>query len=135
MRTKSVLSVLLLIVTACGSTERKPIVYPGSIRSEAQYRTDLAECENWGERAVSEDPTVAQGGTAGAIGGALIGAAFGAAIGAILGDAGTGAQVGVASGAMEGALGGAASNYSTREDRKKSAVYTCLEARGYRVAR
>lgn len=136
MKSKSLIAiVLLLTLTACGSVERKPIVYPDSMHSETQYRADLAECESWAERAVSEDPTVAEGAAGGAIGGALIGAAFGAAIGAIFGDAGLGAQVGAASGGMEGAAGGAMSHHAATEDRKKAAVHTCLEARGYRVAR
>ncbi len=136
MKIKSLTATALLITfTACTPIERKPIVYPDSHYNEARYQTDLSECQGWAERAVSEDPTVAEGAVGGSIGGALLGAASGAAIGAILGDASIGAQVGAASGGMEGAVGGATSNYGTREERKKAAVYTCLEARGYRVAR
>ena len=133
MKKKVLSTVVLALAIGCAPTiGRKPIVY--GISDWAKYREDLATCQNWSEQATGEDPSVADGVVSGGIGGALIGAALGAIVGGFLGDPGFGASFGTALGATEGAIGGGGYNYLSREERKKQAVSTCLDAHGYRVA-
>lgn len=135
---KSKMFLLALVFTAvagCSPMTYRPIVYPGSIKNYSTYYADERECESWAGSATSEDPGGASGAVSGAVAGAAVGTILGAIAGAFLGDVGAGAGIGAALGGAQGGIGGAGMTYAAKKHRETSAVYTCLEARGYRVAR
>lgn len=119
----------------CAPMNYRPIVYPESIKDYSKYQSDLSDCERWAERAISEDPSVANGAVGGAIGGALTSAALGAILGAVIGfDPGIGAAAGAAVGGYSGGISGAAVTYAEKKRREKEAILMCLRNRGYQVA-
>ena len=127
---KKISTVLLILSSGCAPiTQRQPIIYTSPFG--ANYQQDRAECKRFAERAVSEDPTVAQGAIGGGIGGALIGAALGAIIGGVFGMPGAGAGWGAGLGGVQGAVGGAGVNAVELTRRTQEAEIKCLRARGY----
>lgn len=130
MNKLSVGLLLLIFSTGCAPVQqRNPLIYTRP--PNANYQQDRVDCERFAERAVSEDPTVAQGAVAGGVGGALIGAALGAIIGGAFGMPGTGAVWGAGLGGVQGAAGGAGVNAVELTRRTQEAVIKCLRARGY----
>jgi hypothetical protein len=135
-KSKAVLLALTLAVAAsCSPMTYRPIVYPGSIDDYSKYNADLDACEHWSAGATSEDPGIVDGAVGGAVAGATVGTILGAIVGAFLGDAGSGAAIGAALGGAQGGMSGAGMTYAAKKQRETSAIYTCLEARGYRVSR
>ena len=129
MTNQYILLFLILSIGCAPMRQRSPLIYtfpPG-----ANYHQDRAECERFAGRAVSEDPTVAQGAVEGGIGGALIGAALGAIIGGAFGMPGAGAGWGAGYGGVSGAAGGAGVNAVELTRRTQEAEIKCLRARGY----
>ena len=123
--------ILFLAMTfGCGATaSRQPIIY--TMPPNANYQQDRDQCERFAQRAVSEDPTVAQGAIEGGIGGALIGAALGAIIGGAFGMPGAGAGWGAGYGGVSGAAGGAGVNAVELTRRTQEAEIKCMKSRGY----
>lgn len=115
MRTWLLFSVALL---AAGCAARKPLVDMKGV-DEAQYKVDLAECEQYAEQA--------PGPGGGAAGGAIIGGAIGYGIGRAVGinDPSTLGRGGAVAGGARGAGSGARS--------RRQVLSNCLKGRGYRV--
>ena len=115
MRTWLLFSVTVLLA---GCAARKPLVDMKGV-DEAQYRVDLAECEQYAEQA--------PGPGGGAAGGAIIGGAIGYGIGRAVGmnDPSALGRGGVVAGGARGAGRGAQT--------RKQVVSKCLSGRGYKV--
>lgn len=112
--------VLLLTLSACGSTgaDYQPIV-DGDANTE-QYRADLAACQDVADRRSYLNDDV--------LNEALLGAALGTALGGLadgVGGAVAGAGIG-------GAVGAGGRAWDTMDERKQI-VIACMKGRGHRV--
>lgn len=126
----------LALIAACLSLGAPALaqvyVYPLNNQSEAQQRSDEAECQHWAVNQTGYHPNQQSqvGRSAGR--GAVRGGIGGAVIGGIAGDAGKGA----AAGAVIGGVGSGV-RQSAAEDRARQnwtrAYAACLDARGYSV--
>lgn len=117
----------LALLAACGpqipGRAPDPIVDPATIKDQAKYQTDLADC-----RQLSDQAGAVEGGAEGAGIGAVGGAALGAITGAVFHAPAAGAVLGGASGAAAGGTTGAMLNYM----RQRMVLMNCVIGRGYR---
>lgn len=108
------LLLFLILAVACSGTPR-PIVDTKGV-DMAQYRQDLAECQQY-----AREVDIAAGTARGAGAGAVVGGA----LGAIGGSAAEGAATGAVTGGATSAI---------RNDRERALVAKrCMRGRGYRV--
>ncbi len=113
----SLLAVSILVTAGCGARRGGVVIDPAGV-DMAQYRWDLAECQE-----ISRQVDGKAGG--GAVGGAVVGGA----VGGIVGDSSKAATKGAGAGAVVGLARGAR---ATRHERQK-VVKNCLRNRGYAV--
>lgn len=124
---------LIASLTLAAPAAAQVYVYPLNNQSEAQQRSDKAECERWAVNQSGYHPyqqsQVGRSAGRGAVRGGIRGAVIGEISG---GDAGKGA----AAGAVIGGVGSGARR-SAAEDQARSnwtrAYAACLDARGYSV--
>lgn len=116
MKTWLLCSLCILILAGCAA--RKPLVDMKGV-DQAQYETDLAECEKYAEQV--------GGPGAGAAGGAVIGGAIGYGVGRAVGvrDPSAIGRGGAVAGGAKGAGKGARNRHEV--------VSKCLTGRGYKV--
>ena len=107
--------VLVLFLTACAGSTYRPLVD----RPNADYESDLADCQRYAE------------GEAGAAGGAVAGALFGALLGAIVGHK-TGVQGDFIRGGM---IGGATGGAMRGNADQAEVIKNCMRGRGHSVLR
>ncbi len=121
------LSLLLLLLAGCTAQQRNyaPVVdLAGSDKTQAQYDTDLSQCQSLAaERNPARSTAISTGV------GALAGTAAGAVIGTIAGKPAHGVWEGAALGGLAGVGYGAFTGFNDQEDMVKN----CLRGRGYIV--
>lgn len=105
------------VVTGCANRRNNNVIVDMKGVDEAQYQTDLMECQQYAEQVQSQAGQKAAGG---AIGGALIGAA--------LGNSDTAKRF-----AGVGAVSGAGKGAEATQKEKRQVVRNCLSGRGYQV--
>ena len=113
----SVLAASIVVTAGCGARRGGVVIDPYGV-DMAQYRWDLADCQE-----ISKQVDGKAGG--GAVGGAVVGGA----VGGIIGDSSKSAAKGAGAGAVVGLARGAR---ATRQERQK-VVKNCLRNRGYAV--
>lgn len=122
-----ILSALLLAVAGCTAQQRdySPVVdLEGSHKTQAEYNTDLAQCQ-----AIASERNPAAGTAVSTGVGAVAGAAAGTLLGVIGGKPAHGLWQGAALGGLGGLGYGAFTGYTDQQDMVKN----CLRGRGYIV--
>jgi hypothetical protein len=128
------LCLMLAVGQLAGCAGPKPVLYPNSHFQEVGEELaekDVAECEEFAEKYVSESNAGEKVAGQTAMGGA-IGAAGGAVGGAIAGNVGLWAAIGAAVGATQGLLRGIfGASQADPSPVYKNFVNRCLKERGY----
>lgn len=108
-------------LSGCAMDMYRPMIdYDGSNKTQAEYESDLAECQGYARQINPAGQAFA---------GLLAGAVMGAAMGAVIGDTSGWAEAGAKGGAIGGATGGAANGAQTQVD----IIRRCMVGRGYSV--
>jgi len=124
----AVVTVALLLTSACVSHVPRYQVLPGQGQSSETLDRDRYECGLQAQKQTNYDPGGSM--TAGALTGLIVGGALGAGLGAAVG---TGASVGAIAGGGTGAMLGGPYLYEKGLNDTQRAFYACLAGRGYTV--
>ena len=110
------------MITGCANTgaNYRPLVDLQG-RSEAQYQTDMRQCQEYASKVMGAGESAAVGAVAGAAIGAVIAGLFG------------GGRQSRNDSSMYGALVGAGSGGVSAEEEQRTIIRRCLAGRGYNV--
>ncbi len=134
---KSVIGLLLVILTACASLPNSPsvMVLPGTGQSFEQFRNDEVICRQYASFEVGGVSSPNPEATTNTVTGAAVGTAVGAITGAAIGG-GTGAAIGAGSGLVAGgAIGANTARYPSYAAQQyyDTAYIQCMYAKGHQV--